>query len=440
MTPNRLSATRAVPPSFWHNLVVLFFLLDTVSAFGIIDNLVYGHWLGKGGDKITQSLQLMMIASSIYLFSKSYRLIGIRTGAALALLLMFYLFMTSFWSMDSGATTKEAIVYLVVIIGVIGIAGKYRFNKYVGMLFFACLVSAVASVLLYVVSPANAVMEDGGGMEGIFSHKNTLGQVMATAVLATLYYRTKKPSYRVLKIIGIVLFIALAAASRSATALLTIFVFCGASAFTAGYRAGGGSRPITVAIAAIVVPLLIMFLVYPDPILDLIGKDPTLTGRTEIWGYVMDDIAIKPLLGWGYFGFWIPSNPYALEIASTVHWFVPQSHNGVLEIVLTTGFVGFVLFAVLFVRNIVLAIRCLRTPDSDLAVFTLVHCVGIVMTGVSEMVLLAPIEPSTTVFFITGLMCERALVMARTRQRHAVPRAARGPMPVGPSARFSRFR
>ncbi|HVJ54708.1 MAG TPA: O-antigen ligase family protein [Aliidongia sp.] len=445
MTLNRLRPATTAPVyslySF-QNFIALFFILNTMPAFGVIDNLVYGHWLGKGSDKITQVFQILMILSSVYLFSRSYRMIGIRTGSTLALLTITYLFMTSLWSTEPSATIKEAFVYLIVLLGVIGLVGRYRPNEYLGILFIACFISGVASLLLLIVSPGNAMMEDGGGMQGIFPHKNILGQVMATGVLAALYHKTKGSFQRTLKVIGILIFVGLAACSKSATALVTIFVFCGTYAFTIGYRAGGGSRTISTALAVVAVPILIMVVVYPDAILELIGKDPTLTGRTEIWGYVMDDIALKPLFGWGYFGFWLPTNPYALEIANIVHWFVPQSHNGLLELLLTTGLIGTTLFTILFVRNIALAVKCLRTTDSNLAVFTLVYAVGILMTGISENVLLAPTEPSTTVFFITGLMCERALVFARTRQRRPVARSVPRTRPVSaaPADRYSRFR
>jgi exopolysaccharide production protein ExoQ len=150
-----------------------------------------------------------------------------------------------------------------------------------------------------------------------------------------------------------------------------------------------------------------------DTLLELIGKDPTLTGRTELWAYVIPDIWMKPWLGWGYFGFWSSSNPAAVEISDAMGQVMPQAHNGLLEFLLNVGVLGTALFAFILIRTIVLAVRCLRTPERALAISTITCCVGILMEGVSETVLLAPTQSLTPVLFITGLMCERALWVAK---------------------------
>ena len=36
----------------------------------------------------------------------------------------------------------------------------------------------------------------------------------------------------------------------------------------------------------------------------VLGRDPTLTGRTEIWRFAIKSIASRPFLGYGYDVFW----------------------------------------------------------------------------------------------------------------------------------------
>ena len=78
----------------------------------------------------------------------------------------------------------------------------------------------------------------------------------------------------------------------------------------------------------------------------------------------------------------------------------------------------------LLVRTIIIAIKCLRTGDSVLAVTCLLSCVGIILTGISETVLIDAFEASTSVFFITGFYCERALRSGRQRRVHRMGRAS----------------
>ena len=63
-------------------------------------------------------------------------------------------------------------------------------------------------------------------------------------------------------------------------------VFCGISGFDSLWRKGGAARLTGVILAVLLVPVLIVAVAAPDTFLELIGKDPTLTGRTEIWAYV----------------------------------------------------------------------------------------------------------------------------------------------------------
>ena len=225
----------------------------------------------------------------------------------------------------------------------------------------------------------------------------------------------------------------MAYASKSTAALLAALVFCGISGFDSLWRKGGVARLTGVILAVLLAPVLILAVVAPDTILELIGKDPTLTGRTEIWAYVIQDIWMKPWLGWGYFVFWQQTNPAAVEISDAVHWVVPNAHNGLLEFLLDVGVLGTALFAFILVRTIVLAVRCLRTPERALAISTISCCVGILLVGVSETVLLTPTQSLTPVMFMTGLMCERALYVAKGRRyRVAVSRGQIGRSLSGP--------
>ena len=56
--------------SRYYYLIAAFFVLDTMEAFGFLSRMIYGMW--PGSDKVTQSLNLLMIAASLTLLF-SYR-------------------------------------------------------------------------------------------------------------------------------------------------------------------------------------------------------------------------------------------------------------------------------------------------------------------------------------------------------------------------------
>jgi O-antigen ligase len=138
------------------------------------------------------------------------------------------------------------------------------------------------------------------------------------------------------------------------------------------------------------------------------------------------------LLGYGYNGFWNTLNPLAAEIDDAMHWTVPEAHNGLLEILLHVGMVGAIFFIFILMRNISLALRCLRTSEQALALSTLLCCTSVMLEGISETVLLNGLGASTPVFLVTGLLCERALWLRRRQWRAVASRrmATRYRMPL----------
>ncbi len=344
-----------------------------MQAFGVIDRLVYGNWFGKSGDKITQGLNLLLLGSGLMLFARAWhrnRAMGI--GAGFAYFVVFYLFLTALWSVDPATTMREAMVYLFVVLGCIGVAGSLTCDEFMRVLGAVCFLSALASLLLLAVSPGAAMMADGSDFQGIFAHKNFLGQVMATGAFTSLYALRNGTRRWLATVVMFFVFFVVAVMSKSTTSLMLIVTFSAIELLMLLYRRGGAIRQ-----------------------------------------YVKQDIAMRPALGWGYFAFWTIANPAAMDIANTVKWFVPQAHNGLLELLLNVGAVGTLLFVAFFLRNVRFALSCLRTPAQALGISTLIYCSGILLLGISENVLLAPTQSSTTVFLITGLMCEHALRAGR---------------------------
>ena len=222
----------------------------------------------------------------------------------------------------------------------------------------------------------------------------------------------------------LILFIAVALLSKSSTSTMTILAFCSSEGIVMLLRKGGAARVTAIVAAVVLLPFVLYTALFPDFLLQMIGKDPTLTGRTDLWALVVDDIAKRPLLGWGYSAFWSPNSPAAVEISTALMWYVPQAHNGLLEILLNIGIVGAALFIFLWARTVRLALQCLHTQEKALAISTLYSCGGILLLGITESVLIEPAQISTSVFFITGLMCEvavktarRHLLLARLNQR-----------------------
>ena len=58
-------------------------------------------------------------------------------------------------------------------------------------------------------------------------------------------------------------------------------------------------------LVSVAIPAFVVFALSPDLILGFLGKDATLTGRTDLWEFVKICISQRPLLGWGFSAFWL---------------------------------------------------------------------------------------------------------------------------------------
>ena len=220
----------------WCYWVSAFFVLDTIQGLVFISRMVYGLWPGKTGDKITQTLNLMMIAASLTLFGVSYfrrRRGGFAVGTALALSAVGFLLLSTLWSFDPASTLRIAFVYLFVIIGVIGLARTMNADEFMHLLSRCSFACAIASIFLLFASHNNAVLmvPDGRRLDsefvGIFPQKNVLGQVMAIGALATLH-GIRVARYRVFgNLCMLLVFLGMTYASKSTGALMAALLFCG---------------------------------------------------------------------------------------------------------------------------------------------------------------------------------------------------------------------
>jgi exopolysaccharide production protein ExoQ len=98
-------------------------------------------------------------------------------------------------------------------------------------------------------------------------------------------------------------------------------------------------------------------------VVDLLGKDMTLTGRVPLWNRVLGKVTQeRPILGYGFHGFWQDWRPPELNPSHPVAgdgygWFAHHAHNGFIDLFIDIGLIGLIAFLLSFLLNIGLAIK-----------------------------------------------------------------------------------
>jgi exopolysaccharide production protein ExoQ len=187
------------------------------------------------------------------------------------------------------------------------------------------------------------------GYPGYFTWKGELGEFAAFALLFSLYEIFHSGWRRALGLSIIVTSIYLVIVSESKGALGCALL----AAILATLALYIGKRW-SVSPATQLLPPVICYAVLAKMVGNLINRiswhiygNYTLTGRTDIWDVVNLEIAKQPLLGWGYRSIWLvgPDSPVMVDTGSWVRT-MPSAHNGYLDIMLDTGYIGLIVFVI----------------------------------------------------------------------------------------------
>jgi O-antigen ligase len=85
-----------------------------------------------------------------------------------------------------------------------------------------------------------------------------------------------------------------------------------------------------------------------NPLLAMLGRDATFTGRTDIWHHITFS-TVNPLIGAGYWNFW--GGPGGRAISAAMKTGIPNAHDGYLDIFLDGGLIGLFLLSYVLVTS-----------------------------------------------------------------------------------------
>ena len=229
-----------------------------------------------------------------------------------------------------------------------------------------------------------------GAWKGIFSHKNGLGvNLTITCVLSgikLIYENRKKNTANLFIYLIICVEIVF---SKSLSSLLFSQIILGIIWMYGRFEwRGKVSALIVYCLGLTSVGVGVVINAIWAPLMTSLGRDPTLSARTLIWDYILQEhVARQPLLGYGRGSLWNDPNFYAgLHRAS--HHLPTTAHNGYVDLLLDLGYVGLLFFIIsllpLLLRTLKLAYK--TSNKEDVMPFAIV--IIILISNYTESVLL----------------------------------------------------
>lgn len=253
-------------------------------------------------------------------------------------------FASRYWSIDPETTQRRFIALSVNSAFAVYLGARYRGVALPRLLAMSGLWMGGLSVLSVFLLPHIGVHQgvNDGLWRGIWYEKNQMGLVMVACAVGAASWLAAGSNRPKLTIGTLMLCSGLALATASKTSLVCLMLGLGIVTAFAVMRRGGPVLTIVALWCGVVVAGIAWWIWTTDAaaILGLLGKDPTLTGRTEIWDAVGKASGERPLLGYGYSAFWGKESVPANWIRHSTGWDVPSAHHGWLDILLELGWVG----------------------------------------------------------------------------------------------------
>lgn len=187
--------------------------------------------------------------------------------------------------------------------------------------------------------------EPNGRIQGIVGNANLLGALALLLLVIALVRLSERPR-RPIIVVDVLLGVVVLAKTGSSTVLLAFIAVVGVWALAWLARRPGelariGIGIVVAAASAAVVLALTNWATFAK----LLGKSADMTHRFDIWAAVMERIAVRPITGFGFVGWW-PTWEGWFGIHAIRNIRVTQAHNLWLDLVMQVGVIGLVLFAV----------------------------------------------------------------------------------------------
>jgi exopolysaccharide production protein ExoQ len=247
-------------------------------------------------------------------------------GIVFVLLLPLIACYSWFWSEHPGLSIYYGAEFLVMALCATIIARLVSITAFVKGVALGCFF-VLASTLADGTRSIDALSQTEALM-GLFTSKNMVGLFAEVAIFSAILCQFIKARLWERFVFGLVPFGVGAVClimSRSASSVLSLALILGVLALMGLIaRRAPAVRTLVFSLVVLALASVAAFVValeidLQSILLEAFGKNPNLTGRTELWAYGWQFGAEKPLLGHGYAAFWVQGQPLAEQIWREFH-------------------------------------------------------------------------------------------------------------------------
>ena len=348
---------------------------------------------GGGGDIRFQVLSLTIYSIGLTVLLTDYRRVWrLMVGNPLILGLLIYVLFSAFWSPYPATSFRRSFALVMTTTFAMYLVVRFTPKELLTLLGWA-LVAATALSYVFAVFTVWGTHRAGphlGLWRGTFGHKNIQGlyAAMTVFVLVLLQSEARGPVRWIwIGTIGAAAFILYKA--NSATAIATLVGVLAVMPAVKALRRG--RLPLNVKLPVILLLgsglVLIAGVQLVTMLLESLGRNETLTGRTGLWTAAIQEGLNNPWFGVGYRTFWTEAG--ARNVYAQLNWGgMANGHNGYLDVWLELGFVGVGIFVATLVQALRRVWKRLVTTSDLAGVFYMLFLAFLLVYSLPERVLM----------------------------------------------------
>jgi O-antigen ligase len=297
--------------------------------------------------------------------------------------------LSAFWSETPDYTFNGSLVIVGTSLFAVQIAKHYSISQLESILRWLCAFILTVGVVISIAIPSMGVNEKG--WIGIMGFPIRTGTFAALSIVLWGYHTIQHPNRpKYLNIMIILISLLALVRSNSAQAVIVLICLLGISTiqYLVKHLKFRQATAISIFIFTLTVCLFVSIKLNVTEIFDYLGKDTTLTGRTDFWPQIISTLnQHNPLLGFGVYGFWQPwrgaENP-ARYIINPNGFVPPNAHSGFLDLALEIGWLGLLLFICSFLKVTQKSLLFAVKDRSSEAMTPIILVVYILMANISE--------------------------------------------------------
>lgn len=380
---------------------------NTVLGFLTLNALVFVSYLGAKGVLVFLGAGLWM------LLRRPEKAVSELRVYRWIYLLPIWCMLSLLWSDHPYLSLRHGAQLGVTFLIAATLASRLSPRVFLRLLFCALALAGVASLLF------GSQRFDGVWL-GIFRSKNYYAFTMVSLVLcafALLADRAEATAWRGAGFLGLAMGLPqIRMAESLGAAIATVFVIAAALAILFTHALPFARRGRLLALfCAFALAGILAGLHFQEQILNLIiertGKDPSLTGRTELWSLALGEISENPLLGTGYRAFWVEGSPLAEQIWADYHIMSKSGfnfHNLFLSNGVEVGLIGLLLSLTLLAPALFLSSRWLLRSRSGSAIFCFMAVTFVLVLSMVEVPVFFEFDALTVMVLVALMQSLRA--------------------------------